>query len=254
MERKPRTTRRGKRAITKKGPTITAPEPARVAPPVPLTIREEDITKGFEKQDAYADLELLESALALALNVPAWAPAEPHKSNEERRRYLGDSFPKLRELLTRKYQHFTRLHRTHESGSMRPRRMDGFFLLHVDHWAATPSHSQSRSRLISLLIELRSAVLDSLRVIPPPSSLPPPVVRWDELSTLQQEIVRHVAHGPKPGKEIAKCLGRKVGNIKRVLAALTRMGVLVNIPKREYRIARVPIGSPADLFTTPSQP
>lgn len=157
------------------------------------------VTKGFPKQDAYTDLDLLEQALSLTFALPLWLPKEPIESEAKRKEFLGGSFPTLRNLLSDEWYHFNRLINAHKPEPMGFGGLSKHFLFKAEHWAGTSSHDRNRSELIELLIELRALVLETLRVIPPPRDRRAQVVRWEDLTPRRCQIVRLLAKRPMAG-------------------------------------------------------
>lgn len=202
----------------------------------------------------YADVDVIENALAFALRIPRFAPKA--KSRRERpatppevgelTKYIDEHARKLLEL-GRKY--------ARKGGATG---LDFFFYGNVETWVGTANHFTERQTLVDELVAMRKAALDSLRALPEPNEKgqfhtyvlvgPAPVgPTWAGLDDTERRVLELLAKERLEAKQLAAKLKMTPSAVRHVTARLVRSRIIERTGKSGYVIKRAPRGAPEEL-------
>lgn len=209
--------------------------------------------------DPYQELALIEHALAAALALPRWVVGDI--PDEQREALLGASFVQLRNCLADADLAIRRVRnrRNFDEGDATPSFLDNYFMLQVDSWAGTASHTNTRERLIAELWSLRAYLIESLRVIPIPENVESMISavagtpqardsdarRWQELTKTEQRFLQEIRVQQLTAKELAPLLCIVEGSVRKVASRLGREGFIASTPANGYWLKQTPRGAPA---------
>ena len=149
--------------------------------------------------DPYANLDAVEYALSLALLIPRTPTGrvvdtkgleldpetvkQTREALEAAQEELGPDFLELRDFFRDESGTFRGM-----LGTIMPPRneiegMREYFTLNLDTWGSTVHHAMQQRRLIDLLISLRHAIVEALRIMPHEYGSPPPArMRWGTMA------------------------------------------------------------------------
>ncbi len=211
----------------------------------------------LSKDDPYVEVNLLEQALALALQVPRFPPRK--RTGRERERYdhavealsefLSEERVRIRKLIAQ-FLGLGTFERAHLETAMTP-----------ENWGSSRAHLRFREDLVEQLLTMRRQALDTLRVLPTPDEqgrwvraapyvLRPEGPTWAELHELDHRILPLLVERRLGAKQLAAKLGIRPDAVRDRTAQLKRQGVLDGPRGGGYFIRHVPIGAPADLFAS----
>ena len=110
--------------------------------------------------------------------------------------------------------------------------------------------------LIQELMELRSIVLDNLRVLAPDpkggnlrpdSDIEGHLPIWSVLGETHQEIIRSLNRRRLGRKQLADAIGKSEDTVKKAVVPLIEWGFIEHVDGAGYKICVPPIGTPGDI-------
>lgn len=202
----------------------------------------------------YADVDVIETALALALRIPRFAP------KPKGRREVPATLPEVAELTKYIDEHGRTLL---ELGRRYARKggatgLDFFFYGIAATWAGTPNHFTERQTLVDELVAMRKAALDSLRALPEPDEKgrfhvyslvgPEPAgPMWARLDDTERRVLELLAKERLEAKQLAPRLKMTASAVRHVTAHLARLRIIERTGKSGYVIKRAPRGAPEEV-------